>query len=147
MEIICKCGYRGNQLIQTITEKPFKQLCEYTYSNLIDVVKTLDHDYNKTISWTCPKCGCLLAQDRHCSSYFKQSEMLRRLRSNSWNNEKWLRQVASLKEQYNKDFGNNPHAHITLEEYVKVKMGKHFTTKSLKHNLEFNKSEIVGSKS
>jgi uncharacterized Zn finger protein (UPF0148 family) len=98
MDVICKCGYDGNELVQYETQTPYKQVIDFDYGYL-RVTRTLAKE-NKTLNWACPKCGKVLVQQRGGLSYDQHelSEMRRRLQRNSWDNRKCLRDLEKTKQ-------------------------------------------------
>ena len=89
MDIICKCGYEGNQIVQFQTETPSKQLMEYQYGGYFNHVKWVK-DGVKTLNWACPKCGKILVQQRGGLSYnqHEYEDMRRRLQRNNYTTER-----------------------------------------------------------
>jgi hypothetical protein len=93
MEVVCKCGYEGHQIVQFSNEKVHRQLWEDKYGGYFTWIKDLDNNHSTTLNWACPICGAILAQKRNFNNYtFKESDMRRRLQSNSWDNKRWLRE-------------------------------------------------------
>lgn len=95
-EVICKCGYKGEQMIEFETNTPYKKLVEWQYgSGYYNFVNWAKQGI-KTLNWACPKCKKILVQQRGGLSY-NQKElegMKRRLMHNSWDNERWLKTHA-----------------------------------------------------
>lgn len=88
MDIVCKCGYQGNEVVEYETETPCKQVIDFTYGYR-RVIKTLTMG-NKTLNWACPKCGKVLVQQRGGLSYdqHEQEDMRRRLQRNNYTTER-----------------------------------------------------------
>ena len=90
MNVICKCGYQGEEFVEYETNTPTRQYIDYTRS-----YKTVNKTTfgTKTLNWACPKCGKVLVQQRGGLSYdmHEIDEMKRRLWRNSWKNERWLK--------------------------------------------------------
>ncbi len=91
MNVICKCGYQGEEFVEYETNTPTRQLIDYTRG-----YKTVNKTTfgTKTLNWACPKCGKVLVQQRGGLSYdmHEYDEMKRRLWHNSWKNERWLKE-------------------------------------------------------
>jgi PHP family Zn ribbon phosphoesterase len=84
MEVLCKCGYEGNEFVQYQTITPLKQLVDYTYGYR-RAIKNLTEPI-KTLNWACPKCGKVLVQQRNGLSYNEEEleGMRRRLLQHSY---------------------------------------------------------------
>jgi hypothetical protein len=84
MDIVCKCGYEGDEMVEYETEAPCKQVIDFT-RGYRRVIKTLIMG-NKTLNWACPKCGKVLVQQRGGLSYdmHEIKGMNRRLSHNSY---------------------------------------------------------------
>lgn len=91
MNVVCRCGYRGDQMVEYETKTAHKQLVEWVGTSYYNVMKTaLGHT---TLNWACPKCGRILMQHRGGWSYnhSEWNTLRRRLWHNSFANETWLR--------------------------------------------------------
>ena len=92
MEVICKCGYRGDEMVQFETEIPSKALVRWSGSSYFNHVEWLRKS-SKTLNWACPKCGKILVRQLGGMSYNgeEQEAMCRRLWHNSALNDIYLR--------------------------------------------------------
>jgi DNA-directed RNA polymerase subunit RPC12/RpoP len=79
MDVLCKCGYEGDQFVQYETETPLKQLVDYTYGYR-RAIKNLT-ETTVTLNWACPQCSRILVQQRGGLSYNQHEldDMRRRL--------------------------------------------------------------------
>jgi ssDNA-binding Zn-finger/Zn-ribbon topoisomerase 1 len=112
MNIVCKCGYEGNQMVQFQTETPSKQLMEWGCYSYPDHIKWV-RDGVKTLNWACPKCGRILVQQRGGLSYnqHEYEDMRRRLQHNNWAIERLHKCESCGKRIDSKDewLSSNPH--------------------------------------
>lgn len=132
--VICKCGYHGDDMVVLIKSPPYKMLVTWEYSNYYNAVKDLNPKYSQTLIWSCPHCGTILAQEREYNSHtFKTEDMLNRLRDTSWNNDKYIRMITSLRKEYHDNFGDKWNKEPTFATFVKIKTGKPLF---LKYNME-----------
>ena len=99
MEVVCKCGYEGNEIVQFETHTASRQVLEWRGSYW-DHVRWLHQRAvpRPTLNWTCPKCGKILVQQRGGLSYDQKElkEMNLRLGRNSWANKRWLRERVKV---------------------------------------------------
>ncbi len=98
MEVFCKCGYSGNQMVVYETKTPSRQLVEwqgYSYYNYVKDIKC----GTKTLNWACPKCGGILVQQRGGLSYNQPEleDMRKRLWHNNFANGKWIKDLEKTK--------------------------------------------------
>jgi uncharacterized Zn finger protein (UPF0148 family) len=98
MDVICKCGYQGTEFVEYETTKPTKQIVDNSWGYR-RVIKTIANEV-RTLNWACPKCGKVLVQQRGGLSYnmHEYEDMKRRLWRNSWDNEKYLNDLAKTEQ-------------------------------------------------
>ena len=92
MEVICKCGYHGDEMVQFETETPSKALVRWNGSSYFNHVEWIRAS-SKTLNWACPKCGKVLVRQLGGMSYngAEQEAMRKRLWHNSRLNEEYLK--------------------------------------------------------
>ena len=122
MEIICRCGYHGNQMIEFETSTPSKKLVEWQYSGYTNFVVWTTHG-TTTLNWSCPKCGKVLVRQLGGLSYNQPElkDMRKRLQSNSYKNERYLKARKLSPGKYTakilsiRKVRNKPQLHLTLQ--------------------------------
>ena len=92
MNVVCKCGYQGDEMVQYETEVPSRALVRWSgssYFNHVEWIKSC----SKTLIWACPKCGKTLVRQLGGRSYngTEQEAMRKRLWHNSRLNETYLK--------------------------------------------------------
>jgi hypothetical protein len=121
MEVVCRCGYHGNQMVEFESETPSKKLVTWNYSNYVDFVEWKVQG-TKTLIWACPQCSKVLVRQLGGAIYngSEQKEMRKRLWNNSQKNKQYLNAVKLPPGKYvAKIVGirktrNKPQLHVTL---------------------------------
>lgn len=95
MEVICKCGYQGDLMVQYETHTASRQLMEYFYNGYWQHKTWVKDAYrgSVTFNWACPSCGRVLVQQRGGLSYDRHEikEMQRRLWKHNSAMRQWLK--------------------------------------------------------